>query len=556
MILRPPAPPKVIAPPPVPVPPRQLLPIRDRLRWLFLTAAVGVFLFSVWRLHIPGKGFTALINFGDHHAARFLAEVDPETTHIMPRSDGYDAQWYAQLALKPDLRDPQLAGAIDNLPYRARRILFSWTAYGLGLGQPRWVLEAFALQNVLAWLLLGWVLLRWLPPTDWGNVGRWTAVMFSFGLAFSIRAALVDGPGLLLLATGMALAEAGRPWLSALCLGIAGLGKETCLLSGAILAAPPQRRSLRAWAVLGLRGLLLVAPLALWMTFILVQFGPRGADSGARGFAPPLVEFWHKTTHSMSELLAGREPMTFTLAGVFTVVSLATQFAFFALRPRWCDPWWRLGAAFALLMTVLGESVWEGYPSAATRVLLPMLLAFNLTVPRGRRWCPVLILGNLTVLSTPNFLIPPDGAEPAVLAAPVALARNAATGEALRSELAGPWLPAEKSLYDTWRWTTGSVEIVVHNPHPSPLPARLSFGLNSRDARHVAVAIGERELWRGTVNPTRQDVQLEDLVLPPGETRIALRTDRPAELAPGRADTRPLAFRVLDLRLHLAPPAP
>lgn len=56
--------------------------------------------------------------------------------------------------------------------------------------------------------------------------------------------------------------------------------------------------------------------------------------------------------------------------------------------------------------------------------------------------------------------------------------------------------------------------------------------------------------------PTRQDVQLEDLVLPPGETRIALRTDRPAELAPGRADTRPLAFRVLDLRLHLAPPAP
>ncbi len=67
-------------------------------------AAAGVLLFSVWRLPIPGRGFTAPIDFGVHHPARFLANVAPETTHIMPRSDGYDAQWYAQLALKPDTR--------------------------------------------------------------------------------------------------------------------------------------------------------------------------------------------------------------------------------------------------------------------------------------------------------------------------------------------------------------------------------------------------------------------------------------------------------------------
>src|SRR5690606_13592753 len=90
--------------------------------------------------------------------------------------------------------------------------------------------------------------------------------------------------------------------------------------------------------------------------------------------------------------------------------SLATQLLFFALRPRWNDRWWRLGAVMSLLMLVLGEAVWEGFPSAAARVLLPMLLAFNLTLPRGWRWGVVLILGNLSLLGSSHFvqLIPSE----------------------------------------------------------------------------------------------------------------------------------------------------
>ena len=61
---------------------------------------------------------------------------------------------------------------MDNLPYRARRILFCWTAYLLGMGQPRLILQAYALQNVLCWLLLAWLLLRWFPPTSLGNLVR------------------------------------------------------------------------------------------------------------------------------------------------------------------------------------------------------------------------------------------------------------------------------------------------------------------------------------------------------------------------------------------------
>ena len=48
-------------------------------------------------------------------------------------------------------------------------------------------------------------------------------------------------------------------------------------------------------------------------------------------------------------------------------------------------------------MVVLGPDVWGGYPGAALRVVLPMTIAFNLLLPRTRRFWPLAILGNLSV---------------------------------------------------------------------------------------------------------------------------------------------------------------
>ena len=59
------------------------------------------------------------------------------------------------------------------------------------------------------------------------------------------------------------------------------------------------------------------------------------------------------------------------------------------------------------MMLFLATPVWEGYPGAATRVLLPMTLAFNILVPRGVRWLPVLIAGNLTVAASVFEFSPP-----------------------------------------------------------------------------------------------------------------------------------------------------
>ena len=88
-----------------------------------------------------------------------------------------------------------------------------------------------------------------------------------------------------------------------------------------------------------------------------------------------------------------------------TVAALAVQALFFVLRWRPAERWWRVGAAFAGMMFFLSTPVWEGYPGASTRVLLPMTLAFNVLVPRTGRWLPILLAGNLTVrgVSVPNI---------------------------------------------------------------------------------------------------------------------------------------------------------
>jgi hypothetical protein len=527
----------------------------DRFRWLALLAATAGFLLLVARFHIPGKGFTALINFGEVHAGRYISEIDPKTTYITPDEDGYDSQWYAQLAVAPNIHDPRLGTAIDNLPYRARRILFCWTAHVLGLGQPAWVLEAFALQNLLAWLLLGWLLLRWLPPANWGNVARWLAVMFSFGVAFSLRGSLVDGPGLLLIALGMRLLEERRPWLAAVVMGVSGLGKETCILSGAA-PAWPAKPTARDWAAAILRGTVVVAPLALWTGYIVFSFGREGTDSGSRNFALPFTEFWRKAVSSISELCSDPPTLAYTLSGVFAVVSLSTQFLFFALRPRWQDPWWRLGAAYAVLMMCLGEAVWEGYPSAAVRVLLPMLLAFNLTVPRSRRWWIVILLGNITILGTPNFVRLPRGIDPPIIAGDASLQVNPSTAQPVEVSFEGGWHRAERSLHNGWRWTSGPADIVINNPHSFAIDANVSFGLNSRNARAVTLVIAGQQRWSGTALPARQEVTVPAVRLAPGLNRLQLLTDRPAESAPDSADSRALAFRILDLKIELTARAP
>jgi hypothetical protein len=90
---------------------------------------VAMFVGAFAQFYIPEKGFSYLVSFGGrlpHPRIDALKNLD---YYVEADSDGYDAQYYVQIAMAPSLRDPQLKAAVDSLPYRARRILISWVSY-------------------------------------------------------------------------------------------------------------------------------------------------------------------------------------------------------------------------------------------------------------------------------------------------------------------------------------------------------------------------------------------------------------------------------------------
>jgi hypothetical protein len=501
--------------------------------------------------YLPGQGFTYLIQFGALEHSRYLPEVKAVDHYEMPDSPGYDSQWYAQIAVHPRLKDPVLKKAVDSLPYRARRILFLWTAWALGGGRPALVMAVYAVQNIVCWFLLAALLLRWFPPESWGNCFRWAATLFSFGLIFSVRGALLDGPSLLLVAIGMALIESERQWTGALVLGISGLGKDTSVLCGAALR-PAELRSPRTWAPWLARCALLVLPLVAWMLYLRVHLG-HGDDIGARNFAHPFAGLMNKLQDTVSSVIADRRYpfVTVTKFDGVVLVGLLAQFFFFAFRMRWSDPWWRVGACYAVLMMFLGDAVWENYPSAAARVLLPMTLAFNVSVPRRGWWPLLLVLGNLGVFASADLLKPP-GRESFVVEGPKELRVNPKDGKSVEAVF-GPrnWWKPEKSRWDYFRWSMGDSSVALHNPQPFAILADVKFKVRSVDGRAAIVILGDKVVWQQTLRPAEvRSATLSGLVLPPGDTVILFRSDRPAAF-PGNDDRRRLTFMVRDLEIDL-----
>jgi len=516
--------------------------------WCRISTALAIccFLWLVAQFYVPGKGFTAFITFGEKMEERYLPELRATGHYTLSDSYGYDSQYYAQLAMDPRLGDPALGVALDNLPYRARRILLSWTAWALGGGDPVRALHVFSFQNVVTWLLLAVLLWRWFPPQDWQNVFRWFGVLFSAGMIWSVRGALLDGPGLLFLAGAVALVETGRPWWSALLLGVSGLAKETNVLAGLILA-PSTADSRRDWFKAIGKAAVLALPLVLWLSTIWWILRDLG-DPGARNFAPPFFGFLGRFKECLASLQS--DPFgSIERYNLLVLVALLVQALFFVARPRWSDPWWRIGAMYTGLMIVIGDAVWEGFPMAAVRVLLPMQLAFNLLVPRGRkRWLLLLLLGNLTLFTTPHFFLPPvrDGYR---IEGASALRVNPSNNKPLSLSFEGTWFPEETSYLEYWRWTGGTVGFTVHNPHAFPVLAELHFGLRSNSRRHVTVRAAGRPVWERELTTERQEVS-HTLTLPPGTTSWRIESPEPA-LPAGNGGPRLLAFSVRDLKVIL-----
>lgn len=518
--------------------------------WLAYAATVASFLWIVSSRHLPDKGFTALLIVGDKTIERAIAPLRELQPYTYPDSVGYDGQYYAQLAMNPDLGDPALENAIDNLPFRARRMLISWICWAAGGGDPARALFLYSTINIACWLALALLLLRWFPPAGWQNFLRWTGLLLTFGLCYSVRAALLDGPSLLSIAGAVALYERRRLWSAAVLLGFAGLIRETNILAAVVLL-PLGSRERKPWRDFLLQGAIAAAPILLWSLVLAYRFG-LGRQAGEQNLTWPFVGLVRCWTEALTVLFRSGGD-TYNSQNLLCLTALTVQAAYLALRPDSGNHWWRLGAAMLLLMGVLGTGVWAGYPISATRVLLPMALAFNVLVPRGAKWLPVLLLGNITLLSSFAVLgftmsTPTSHTFSGTRRAPTT---HPAAWEA---RFDANWFPAERSAFQYWRWAGGDARIEIVNPLPVPVRATVRFGLKSRGPRFLAVSTEGITLWSGTVGGSLTRVELASVTLAPGANDWLFAATPPAPVKRSPAD-RGVVFSVRDLEIEILGPA-
>lgn len=358
---------------------------------IIAVALVILFLSSVAKFYHPGTGFTSFIAFpaGHDHVSAAMREVP----HFHFEQDTYDGQFYAHRALDPLVRDPAYDRAMDLAPYRARRILFSWTAYVLGLGRPGWILESYALQNVACWLILAVLLTRWIPLSTIRGLVVWAACLFSHGALWSVRFALLDVPSLLLISLAIVAVERGRPLVAACLTGLAGLGRETNILAS---GAQPIPRDARSFGRLVLALAIAVLPLLLWLDYLRSIYRST-LLTGTNQLTLPGTALAATWKNVIVQQIPAHGWLSIQGLWLWLLFALAAQACYIAIRREYRMPWWRVAVAYAVLMLLLDRDLANPNTGALTRVLLPLTVGFNILLASERsptRFWPWFVAGN------------------------------------------------------------------------------------------------------------------------------------------------------------------
>ncbi len=518
----------------------------SRRRWLVPlggAVAVALFLTLVGRFWHPVYGFTALIQLDASNDNVKLTAFRELPVFVHRDTGGYDGLYYAQIALDPTLRDPQLPGAIDNFAYRARRILPPALAWVLGGGQPAWIVRIYPMLNIVAWFALAVLLWRLLAidalqdeRDRWRGWLAWAGVLFSAGALASVRLALSDLVALTILAGALFAAERQRKKTALAALATAALARETSLLALAGLL----KRPWFSWKNFT-RAMVAVGPLAAWLVYVRWRVGP--ADQGWSNLTLPgtgLLNKWREAlgaTQTLNDkLLAGTT--------VLATLGLTVQAGFIVARPQLGDRWWRVGAAYVVLMLFLGRAVWEDFPGAAMRVLLPLTLAFNVLAHRCRAPIAWVIIGNLGVFA--GLLAWRD--------TPFAGQERAAARAGDIAAIVRPgegWFPLEEHGAHNWQWTSGRGTLAIETwPRAQPVSLQLDFALRSPIPRTVHIRQEGSELLHAETGP-KLSPQRVTVTIAPGHGMIELSTDAPGVRESPAPDARTLAFALYDLRVSV-----
>lgn len=341
-------------------------------------------------------GFSHLIRFGETWKHAQLSTIRNLPLATVMHSAGYDGQFYAQIATDPLLRNPELDHAIDAPAYRARRILLPAIAALVAAGDPWWTVQAYALLNIFCWLILAWLIREWIDRNNWIGFARWIACMFSMGVLESARQSLVDLPALLFLAVAIRACTRSRSFSqSALWLALGNLTKETTLI-GTLAVNCTELGDRRKWRQFIFRMTIAALPLVLWWLYVDHRFNGTSSGEGWANLTWPFVDMIAEGRLCLRELVRGNFDGRYSF-GLLAITGLLVQSVTLWCHRDFKSPWWRVGAAYVLLLPFLGVWVWSGY-WAACRAVLPLTVAFNLLLPADRRFWPLWVAGNLTIL--------------------------------------------------------------------------------------------------------------------------------------------------------------
>lgn len=356
------------------------------------------------RLYDPHYGWTKMINCGADFADQTLPRLRAHTHYVMEGS-GNDGQFYAQMAIDPSLRDPAFDRALDNPPYRARRIGLPAISFGLGWAKPARVLQAYALGNLLFWFVLMGALIPLYRPWTGQQVGCFAVGLLSFGSVTSMEVSMVDLPAAAMIFVGMTMKNWGRYATFA----AAALTRETSVL--AAFGCLDLRRPFTTAVWKRQIGLLALAilPLGLWLVYVGYRFHGLQSSAGSGNFAFPLQAMFGRLAIGVSDFATlglddaaksgpfGWLYLDYRVHELLTVIAFFAQGLYLVLRRDYQSAVWRTGAIYLALCVVLGPGVW-GSTFAAARVLLPMTLCFYLLLARERNawFWPFFILGSLS----------------------------------------------------------------------------------------------------------------------------------------------------------------
>ncbi len=506
-------------------------------------ASVLIFLGLVVRFWHPVYGFTAFLQLSEQARTISIAAVRENPVFAYEGYGGYDGQYYAQIAADPVLRDEKLHTAVDNLAYRARRILPPAIAWVFSVGNAGLAPRVYSVINVFAWMILAALCWRLLQVHDLRSWLAWAGLLFSAGVMHCVRLSLTDLIATTFIAAALLAHERKYFNTGAFSLAASALSKETALLSTMALMRGPWRDP-RSW-ISNARSVVIVAtPLAAWLLYIHHVVGP--ADAGLSNFTTPFSGFVEKWRQTVSDLSQEKDYLL-AASTLLALIGFTVQLLWLLCRPSLRDMTWWSAILYVTLAICLSRAVWEGHPGAYTRVLLPLHFFFTLGAIRRGALTGVIIAANLSVLSGLIAFqnVNTDARE---------LAAYRSGDLAVVARTADGWFATEqKNLWGRRTWSSGDATMTIITwPVDKRARVNLEFSIRGYVPRFVSIRQGDTVLWQGKIGEEKQLLRLTAVEVGNGSGAIRFTTPEPASITSDAPDARKLAFALYDLRIDAA----